>query len=129
MIVLCRDGCLRDLSSVHGSYRAVQETPRAVGLIGAALAGLGVPDARWLLDRPISNSGRLAGKIREVAGQAGWAWSVELMFNPDAAIRSAAAVALTSHSAILDGVWRWANLAAHLQATARLNPWMIDLRD
>jgi hypothetical protein len=128
VIILCRDGCLRDLSSVHGSYRAVQETPRALRLIGEALAGLGVREARWLLDRPVSNSGRLAGKIREVAEQAGWTWSVELVFNPDADILSAALVALTSDSAILDRVGRWANLTAHMYATAQHTPWMIDLR-
>ena len=40
LVLLCRDGCLRDLSSVHGSYRSVQETERAINLIGTTLAEL-----------------------------------------------------------------------------------------
>jgi nicotinic acid mononucleotide adenylyltransferase len=93
-----------------------------------ALARLGVAEARWLLDRPISNSGRLAAKIRDLAEQARWPWSVEVVFNPDAAILAAAAVALTSDSLILDGAAHWANLTAHLCASAQLCPWVIDLR-
>src|SRR5947207_3163101 len=30
VLMLCRDGCIRDLSSVHGSYRSVQETETAI---------------------------------------------------------------------------------------------------
>ena len=128
LLLLCRDGCLRDLASVHGSYRSVQETERAVNLIGATLATLGVGSAQWLLDRPVSNSGRLAVKIRTAAEQHGWTWQVELPFNPDAVIQAAAAIALTSDSTVLDGVARWTNLTPHLCAQAQLELWLIDLR-
>ena len=33
VLLLCRDECIRDLSSVHGSYRAVAETEAAIVLI------------------------------------------------------------------------------------------------
>jgi hypothetical protein len=126
-IILGRDGCLRDLSSVHGSYRAVAETEAAVTLIGESLAAAGVAAAHWLLDRPVSNSGRLAARLREMAAARAWPWTVELAFNPDALLRAADAVAVTSDSAILDGAARWHNLAAHLHAQGRLRPWLIDL--
>ena len=128
LVLLCRDGCLRDLSSVHGSYRSVQETERAINLIGTTLAELSVADVQWLLDRPVSNSGRLAAKIRTAAAQHGWPWQVALPFNPDAAIQTADAIALTSDSTVLDGVARWANLMPHLCAQAQLELWLIDLR-
>src|SRR5437879_4448811 len=40
VLIHCRDGCIRDLSSVHGSYRSVNETNQAISLIGAALEEL-----------------------------------------------------------------------------------------
>ena len=42
LVLIGRDGCLRDLSSIHGTYRAVSETPRAVELLGE-LAERNVP--------------------------------------------------------------------------------------
>lgn len=35
-----RDGAMRDLSSIHGTYRAVQETDRAIRLAAAALLAI-----------------------------------------------------------------------------------------
>lgn len=128
LVLLCRDGCLRDLSSVHGSYRSVQETERAITLIGTALAELGVAGVQWLLDRPVSNSGRLAAKLRTVAAQHGWPWQVDLSFNPDAAMQTTDAIALTSDSTVLDGVARWANLTTYVCTQAQLELWLVDLR-
>ena len=128
LLIHSRDGCLRDLSSVHGSYRAVLETESAIRLVGDALAALGVKSVRWLLDSPISNSGRLAQRIRETAASRGWPWSVEVVFNPDSAIVAAdAEVAVTSDSLILDGAQRWTNLAAQLVRLYLPQAWLVDL--
>ncbi len=54
-----RDGCYRDLASIHGTYRKVTETIPAVQLIGRFLKEIAVAEALWLLDSPVSNSGRL----------------------------------------------------------------------
>lgn len=54
-----RDGALRDLASVHGSYRRVLETERALALIADALARLAVAHVIVELDRPVGNSGRV----------------------------------------------------------------------
>src|SRR5881227_3700284 len=86
VLLSCRDGCIRDLSSVHGSYRSVDETGVALKLIGESLETLRAISVVWVLDRPISNSGRLAQRIREIALQNRWNWSTELTFNPDAQI-------------------------------------------
>src|SRR5256885_359960 len=58
LLILCRDGCVRDLSSVHGSYRSVNETANAIEVIGNSLVSHQPGSVTWLLDRPISNSGR-----------------------------------------------------------------------
>jgi len=121
------DKCIRDLSSVHGSYRSVEETERAIHMVGNSLEYLGATSVTWLLDRPVSNSGRLAARIAEIGLQQGWPWQVEVVFNPDAMIISSTAVAITSDSSILNRVQRWADLKAYLLATKIPHAWMIDL--
>lgn len=128
VLILCRDGCVRDLSSVHGSYRSVSETERAILLVGEAFAALGLGPARWLLDRPVSNSGRLAARIKELAAARGWPWSVEAVFNPDAEIRASADAAVTSDSNVLDGVSAWVNVNEFLLAKYLPESWVVDLR-
>jgi hypothetical protein len=123
------DECIRDLSSVHGSYRSVEETDRAITMIGNALHLLGPASVHWLLDQPVSNSGRLAAKITDLARRANWPWSVEVVFNPDAVIVASAAVAITSDSAILDRVERWSDLKTHLLRREVPHAWIADLRN
>lgn len=128
VLLLCRDDCLRDLSSVHGSYRAVSETDAAIVLIGEELEELGVRSVEWVLDQPISNSGRLAKRMREVAEAQAWPWTVELLFNPDERIVASGKIAVTSDSVILDRVGRWVNFKKHLIEKGLPADWLIDLR-
>lgn len=121
------DKCIRDLSSVHGSYRSVEETAQSIYMVGKALQYLGASSVTWLLDRPVSNSGRLATKITEIALERGWPWRVEAVFNPDKTIMSSTAVAITSDSSILNRVARWTDLKTYLIATEIPNAWMVDL--
>ncbi|HEX8722449.1 MAG TPA: DUF434 domain-containing protein [Pyrinomonadaceae bacterium] len=121
------DGCVRDLSSVHGSYRAVEETERAVLLAGEALEALAPASALWLLDRPVSNSGRLAARVRAAAAERGWPWEVRAEFNPDREIVNSGRVAVTSDSNVLDGVTRWLNLGRHVVENYVEGAWVIDL--
>jgi len=114
VLLSCRDGSLRDMSSVHGSYRAVQETERALEMIGGGLAELAPNSVTWLLDQPISNSGRLAQTIREMAEARGWAWTVEVVMNPDAVLARVEGVVVSADSAVLDRCGRWSNLSGWL---------------
>lgn len=123
------DACIRDLSSVHGSYRSVEETDRAIAMIGETLRRLAPESVLWLLDRPVSNSGRLAAKIADYAVRNDCSWEVQLVFNPDAAIVASPAVAITSDSAVLDRVERWADLKSYILAREVPDAWMLDLRD
>jgi hypothetical protein len=128
LLLLSRDRLVRDLSSVHGSYRSVQETEAALHLVGEALEMLGPKSVRWLLDRPISNSGRLAQRINRIASKRDWPWSVEVVFNPDREILSSDEIAVTSDSSILDRVKRWVNFNDYLIKRYLPESWMIDLR-
>lgn len=112
-----RDGCIRDLASVHGSYRKVEETHPAVHLIGQALAGLTVPHATWYLDAPVSNSGRLRALLHEDAEASGWDWTVELVNGTDRALADAEEVIITSDGWILNRARAWTNLAETILQT------------
>lgn len=111
VVLGCRDGTFRDLAGVHGTYRRVVETSPALRAIGEWLGELGVAAVRWLFDRPVSNSGRIAGLVREQAEERGLAWSVELVNNPDRVLADSVDVVATADSAILDAGPRWYNLA------------------
>ncbi len=129
VLVRGRDGCVRDLSSVHGSYRAVEETERAILLAGRALEVLEPSTVLWLLDSPVSNSGRLAARVREAASARGWPWEVRVEFNPDREIVKSGRVAVTSDSNVLDGVERWLNLGRMIVERHVEGAWVIDLSE
>lgn len=128
VLLRCRDDCLRDLSSVHGSYRAVDETNAAIKVIGETLESLKPAAVEWILDRPISNSGRLATRIRDLAVERGWPWTVELLFNPDNYLASSRKIAITSDSVILDRVPRWVNFKREVIESRLSQSWIVDLR-
>jgi hypothetical protein len=127
LLMLCRDGCIRDLSSVYGSYRSVIETGEAIRLIGNALQILRPKSAAWVLDRPISNSGRLAKRIRDLANERGWPWSIETAFNPDREIASSGKIVVSSDGPLLDRAKRWVNFNRYLVESRKGQPWLIDL--
>ena len=105
-----RDGCFRDLASIHGTYRKVTETIPAVQLIGRFLKELGSGDCLWLLDSPVSNSGRLKTLIGKLAKKNGWNWEIELLLSPDAKLMETTAVVASSDGVVLDGCKKWVNL-------------------
>jgi hypothetical protein len=127
VLMLCRDGCIRDLSSIHGSYRSVQETEAAILLIGDTLAAIGAASVLWILDKPISNSGRLAQTIRRLASQRGWDWSVELAFNPDGEIAASDRIVVSSDGPLLDQITRSLNLSRHIIEKNLADAWLINL--
>ena len=49
--------------------------------------------------------------LREAAKASCWAWTVELVDDPDPLLRSSVEVVATADSAILDHCQRWFNLA------------------
>lgn len=116
VILLGRDGCCRDMASLHGSYRSVEETDPAVRLIGTWLVRQGVGPVRWILDRPVGNSGRLRGRLEELARVSDWNWAVELADSPDRVLRHTAAITATSDSVVLDHAGAWCNVARHVIA-------------
>jgi hypothetical protein len=109
-----RDGCFRDLASIHGTYRKVEETVPAMRLIGAFLMEVHVAQALWLLDSPISNSGRLKTLLGQLARENNWPWEIRLTISPDAELSKTDMIVATTDSVILDACQKWTNLAAEI---------------
>ena len=109
-----RDGCCRDLASIHGTYRRVSETQPAIELIGGFLQQIGINQALWLLDSPVSNSGRLKTLIREIAEKNGWGWEIELVISPDAVLIKGEKIVASSDSVVLDKCGKWVDLAGEI---------------
>ncbi len=137
LILTGRDGCYRDLASVHGTYRKVKETLPAIELILDYLAELNISHVDWYLDRPVSNSGRLKALIADVVEDrmdrpgGGTPWNIELVDSPDAVLADSAEIIVSSDSDVLDQCGAWLNLAAELiDARVRsVQPaWVVDLR-
>ncbi len=130
-----RDGCFRDLASIHGTYRKVTETIPAVQLIGDFLEKSGIKNALWLLDSPVSNSGRLKTLIGKLAEKNNWhgfdkltaGWDIELLLSPDAELIKTDSIVATSDSVILDNCKNWINLAAEIITRKLPSAIIIDL--
>lgn len=122
-----RDGCLRDLASIHGTFRRVQETVPALDLIAQWSREQATGPWHWYLDQPVSNSGRLRSLMADFAKDAGCNWEIELVFSPDAVLKKSTAVVVTADSQILDQASRWANVARDIVESKVSDAWIIDL--
>lgn len=80
-VFLCRDGTIRDLAGLRGTYRIIDKTQEAVERILRQLDLLNIAEACFYLDAPVSNSGRLSGLIRQCAEK--YEVSVEVQIIPD----------------------------------------------
>jgi hypothetical protein len=127
MILRGRDGCYRDMASLHGTYREVIETMGAAELIGDVVELCGVRSCRWLLDRPVRNSGRLRMTLLGLAQARAWGWEVELESSPDHVLSRTAAVVATSDSAVLDRCGSWCNLGREIIDRHVPQAWILDL--
>ncbi len=116
LLVRGLDGLLRDLSSVHGSYRKVEETGQALDLLTEALRGR---EAHWVLDRPVSNSGRLAAMVRERG------FTAECVDDADRVLGESGLPVATSDGFLLDRAAGGVDLIGQV---LRPNSWVVDLR-
>jgi hypothetical protein len=125
-LILGRDGVLRDLAGLRGSYSIVDKTKRALSLIGEALSEIRPPCATFYLDAPVSNSGRLAQLILEEAPN--WMCPVEVktVKNPDVVLAVAAGV-VSGDSVILDDCKSWFNLGRWITTRWVPEAWIVDL--
>jgi hypothetical protein len=129
VLLLARDGALRDMASMHGSYRPVEETHPAIAAIAKVLEDQQVEDCRWLLDAPVSNSGRLGTILRAFAAEHDQPWMVEVVRDPDKLLVAAPVDVLvaSADSQIMDGAPRTWQLARETVEGMRPTRWILDL--
>lgn len=127
VVLAARDGTFRDMAAMSGHYRRVDQTVPALERIGSLLVAHGCRGARWLLDRPVSNSGRLKRLIETAAAGGGWPWEVELVASPDRLLCEADGLIASADSAVLDRCRRWVNLARHVVTEQVPGAWVVDL--
>lgn len=104
------DGCYRDMSGIYGTYKRVEETPAAIDAIGRVLHDAAAAEINWLLDAPVSNSGRLKQLLLDYADAQDYDWSVETTPNPDRELAAVEGVVITSDAWVLDRANAWTNL-------------------
>lgn len=114
-VIRGRDGVIRDVASVHGTWRRSRHTAEALDRLAEALAG--AASAVWILDAPVSNSGRLAALIRERAP-----FEVRLEAEADAALLATGAALATSDGPLIDRAERWLPLAELALSAAGIEP-------
>jgi len=129
VIFKSRDETYKDMASIHGTYRKIEETIPAAELIGNFLSEKGIRQITWLLDKPVSNSGRLKKILQELAERKGWDWKLQLEYNPDEILKEGTLPVISSDSAVLDKCKTWINLAEELIKTRIPETWLIDLSD
>lgn len=128
MVILhAQDACFRDMASMHGNYRTVKETMPAIRLLGQLLSQWKVSVCRWYLDAPVSNSGRLKSLLQKMADEYDWAWSVELVADPDPILTCSGQVVASADSQIIDKAQCWFNLAREVIESEIPDAWVLDL--
>jgi hypothetical protein len=111
VLLVARDGCVRDLANLRGTWRRVAETREAIELVGETLAGYAPSEVHWYLDQRVSNSGRLRGILDEVGVERGYPWQARLMTSVDAELKRSDGIVASADSGVLGGCGRWVNLA------------------
>jgi hypothetical protein len=125
VLILGNDETLRDLAGLRGTYSVIDKTVVAIELIGKLLKNLEPEAASFYLDAPVSNSGRLRGKILEQASSWNFPVEVELVPNADPVLSKMNNV-VTSDSVILDECSSWFNFSREIVTRYIDKPHIVD---
>lgn len=109
-LLSCMDGTIRDLAYLRGTYRIIPATAKAVRLFFDVLRNKGVGSATILLDRPVSNSGRLRKLVNDFGAAYPFALDVRLEDGVDRLLYGKERV-ISTDSVVLDRCVSWVNLA------------------
>lgn len=119
ILLSCMDGAIRDLASLRGTYHIIPQTSEAIQLLFDVLRDAGVKSATILLDKPVSNSGRLKQLIDSVGASYRFALDARLEDAVDSKLYGLECV-ISSDSIVLDKCASWVNLGRHcLDLTGR----------
>ncbi|MCC0728136.1 MULTISPECIES: DUF434 domain-containing protein [unclassified Clostridioides] len=109
-LVIGRDGNIRDLAGLRGTYKIIDKTEEALNLIGRFFNKYKAPKIKFYLDAPVSNSGNLRYKILEHAKEWKIETEVELVKNADVILEKLDRV-VSSDAVIVDKCISYFNVA------------------
>lgn len=112
-LIKCMDETIRDLCGLRGTYRLIENTDIAIKLIGDELQRLKVSKVIFYLDKPVSNTGRLAQRIHELLQDYSFIVETELVPNADVILEIKDNV-ITSDAIILNKCNSWINLVSNI---------------
>ena len=127
LVLLARDGVMRDLAAMSAHYRRLQTTGPALDLLSDFFTRQGCSRIVCYLDRPVSNSGRLKRLIQERLAGSEPSWRIDLTDRTDQLLMRSPHVVATADSAILDRCQRWVNLTRHIIEESIQTSWVLDL--
>ncbi|MGQ1888814.1 DUF434 domain-containing protein [Thermophagus sp. OGC60D27] len=123
-----RDGLIRDISGIHGSYRKISETPKAIELTATFFKQYHAGTVLWVFDKPVSNSGRLAQLVKEIGRNNNISWETKLADQTDNKVAEANQIVISSDSQILARSKQWFNLISFLLNNKTIKSiWLIDI--
>ena len=128
LLLLARDGVMRDLAAMSAHYRRIDATTTAIALLADFFARAGCVQVILYLDRPVSNSGRLKKLIQDTVTDRTPAWRVDLTDRTDQLLASSPHIVASADSAVIDASRRWFNLARAVVELAIPDAWILDLR-
>ncbi len=124
-----REGALRDLAGLWGTYHLTDQTRYALSLVVKKIVQARPRSIECLLDERVSNSGRLRKAIEEhgstVARQMGVGIDVKLVPDPDPILAKRAWV-VSADRLILDQCGEWINLAREVIERSIPSAWIVD---
>jgi len=113
-LVLADDGFVRDISGLSGSFKKTETTENAVQFIIDAIKQIKPRQTPFLLDAPISNSGKLAEEIRERLKQINLPGDAMAVKVPERILIGFPGVIATSDTAIIDQSKKVLDLAGYI---------------
>jgi len=108
-VFYCRDGTIRDLAGLRGTYRIIDKTQKAIELLLEQLEVLHITKAYFYLDSPVSNSGRLSSLIWQCADKYNISIETRIIPNVDQCLEQLEGV-ISGDAIILNRCISWLNI-------------------
>ena len=116
LLLLCKDGLIRDLAGLRGTYRIIDKTKEAIWVLLTRLKEARVASAVFYLDAPVSNSGRLKTLIGSLAEECRLETEIFVMNEVDRTLQKKSFV-VTSDAIVLNQCHSFINLNRELIGT------------
>lgn len=125
LLILGRDGAIRDLAGLRGTYKIIDKTYIALEILGDFFKKEGIGNIQFYLDAPVSNSGNLKLLMLKILGNKDLNVEVELVKNPDKILMDKDRI-VSSDALILDNCKSWFNISKEIITEYIDDPFLID---